>query len=255
MSSGNQSENIGRAPSAATRVGWRPSRKALIAAGVVAILVVVAVVLAVVFSSNSDSNSSAPLTQGAEVQQLLDGIPQKANLLGASSAPVTLVEYVDLGSPQSRDFQTKTMPQIISKYVRPHKVRVELRPLGALSDESVAGRFALIASGDQDKMFNVMQLLFLKQGAKNSGWLSADLMKRVGASVPGLDAKEVIDQSRAGQPLQRAYGYDDQAHADRVVAVPTVLVGATGKKLKKVALKSDADTQTVRAAIQSALAS
>jgi protein-disulfide isomerase len=255
MSSGNQSENIGRATSGAARAGWRPSRRTLIAAAVVAVLVIIAVVLAVVFSSGSGGNSSQPLAQGPETQQLLQGISQKANALGEAKAPVTLVEYVDLQSPQSRDFQTETMPAIISRYVRPGKVLVELRPLGSLSNESVAGRFALISAGDQDKMFNLAQLLFFKQGAKNTNWLSADLMMRAGASIPGLDAKAVIDQSRAGQPLQRAYGYDDQAHADGVVAVPTVFVGTTGKKLKKVAIKSAADTKDVRAAIDSALSS
>jgi hypothetical protein len=90
---------------------------------------------------------------------------------------------------------------------------------------------------------------------KNSNWLTTDLMQRFGASIPGLDANEVIDQSRAGQPLQRAYGYDDQAHADGVVAVPTVFVGPTGEKLKKVALKSAADTKSVSAAINATLSS
>jgi protein-disulfide isomerase len=255
MSSGNQSENIGEASSRAARAGWRPSRRTLIAAGVIAILVIVGVVLAVVFSSGSGGNSAAPLSQGTQVEQLLGGIPQKANTLGADSAPVTLVEYVDLGSPQSRDFQTKAMPLVISRYVRPDKVRVELRPLGSISNESVAGRFALISAGDQDKMFDLAQVLFLKQGARNSGWLDTKLVMRAGASIPGLDAKQVVDQSRAGQPLQRAYGYDDQAHGDRVVAVPTVLVGLTGKKLKKVALKSATDTASVRKAIDSALSS
>jgi protein-disulfide isomerase len=255
MSSGNQSENIGTAPGDAARAGWRPSKRTLIAAGVVAILVVVGVVLAVVFSSSSDSNSATPLPQGAQNQQLLQGIPQKANVLGAAKAPVTLVEYVDIQSPQSRDFQLKTMPVIITRYVRPGKVRVELRPLGSLSSESVAGRFALIGAGDQNKMFNLAQLLFLKQGVKNSNWLTANLMMRFGASIPGLDAKQVVDQARAGQPLQRAYGYDDQAHADGVVAVPTVFVGPTGTKLKKVAIKTAADTKSVSAAINSALSS
>src|SRR5262249_51489016 len=214
---------IGRATTGTTSAGWRPSRRTLIAGGVVAILVIVGVVLAVVFSSSDDS-SAQPIAQGNQTEQLLSGIPQKGNVLGAAAAPVTLVYYVDLGSRQSRDFQTKTMPVIISRYVRPEKARVELRPLGSLSNESVAGRFALISAGDQNKMFNVAQLLFLKQGAQNANWLTADLMMRIGASIPGLDAKAVIDQSRAGQPLERAYGYDDQAHADGVTTVPTVFV-------------------------------
>ena len=254
MSSGNQTENIGTASGDAARTGWRPSRRTVIAAGAVAVLVIVGVVLAVIFSSSSDS-SATPLPQGAQNEQLFRGIPQKANVLGEANAPVTLVEYVDVQSPQSRDFQLKTVPAIITRYVRPGKVRVELRPLGSLSDESVAGRFALIAAGDQNKMFNVAQLLFLKQGVRNSNWLTADLMRRFGASIPGLDAEQVIDQSRAGEPLQRAYGYDDQAHADGVVAVPTVFVGSSGAKLKKVALKSAADTKSVTAAIDAALPS
>src|SRR5215216_2201731 len=86
-------------PAVRTRGQRRPSPRVLIGAGVVALLIVLGIVLAVVLTGRSDSNSSAnaaKLPDAADVQQLLAGIPQDGNVLGKPSAPVTVIQYVDL---------------------------------------------------------------------------------------------------------------------------------------------------------------
>jgi protein-disulfide isomerase len=234
----------------------RPSNRVLIGAAGGAVLVVVAVVLVIVLTRSSSSTNAAaknPLPQAAQVQRLLGGIPQKANVLGNPSAPVTMVEYVDVQSPTSREFQTTSLPQLISRYVRSGKVKVEARPTGRLSTESVAGRFAVIAAGDQNKFFDLLQLFFLNQGRRNTGWLNTTLVIRAGASVPNLDGGAVIDSSRAGHPAAQASQFDADASLDRVRALPTIYVGKSSGKLGRVALKSSVDTRSVRNAIDAAL--
>jgi protein-disulfide isomerase len=233
-----------------------PSKRVLFGAAGGAVLLVVAVVLAIVFTRSSSSNDASvknPLPHAGRVQRLLGGIPQTGNVLGNPSAPVTLVEYLDVQSRASRKFETTSLPQLISRYVRSGKLKVVARPTARFSTESVAGRFAVIAAGDQNKFFNLLQLLFLNQGRRNSGWLNTALVMRAGASVPGLDAGAVIDSSRAGHPSSRASQFDAAASADHVRALPTILVGKTGGKLRKVALKSSVDTRSVRAAVDAAL--
>jgi hypothetical protein len=234
----------------------RPSKRVLIGAGAGAVLLVVAVVLAIVLTHSSGSSNAFannPLPQAGEVRRLLDGIPQHGNVLGNPAAAATMVEYVDVQSPACRQFATTSFPQLVSRYVRGGKLKVEARPTARFSTESVAGRVAVIAAGDQDRFFNLLQLFFLNQGKRNSGWLNTALVMRAGASVPGLNAGDVIDSSRAGHPFAQASRFDSQASADRVSGLPTILVGKTGGKLRKVELKSSEDTRSVRAAIDAAL--
>src|SRR5881227_3863967 len=99
-------------------------RVLLAAAGAVAV-VVVAVVLAVVLTrgGSSSSASATKLSGAADVTALLSGIPQHGNVLGRPSAPVTMVEYVDLQCPFCQEFETTALPTIVRRYVRTGKLR------------------------------------------------------------------------------------------------------------------------------------
>jgi hypothetical protein len=120
----------------------------------------------------------------AKTQRLFKGIPQSGNVLGKSTAPVTVYEYVDAQCPFCEQFETQAMPSLIERYVRTGKAKVVLRPIAFIGADSERGRVAMIAGAEQNKMFNVAQLLFLNQGAENSGWLDDDLVEGVGASIP-----------------------------------------------------------------------
>jgi protein-disulfide isomerase len=71
----------------------------------------------VAFSSGS-SKADVPargslvnaLPGAADAQQLLKGIPQRGNVLGSQSAPVALVEYVDLQCPFCQQFELRQCP-------------------------------------------------------------------------------------------------------------------------------------------------
>ena len=207
------------------------------------LLIVVGVVLGVVLlggSNDSSSNASTSTLPGAaDVQQLLDGIPQHDNVLGRPSAPVTMVEWIDLQCPYCQQFETQAMPQLILA-VRPqrqaqgrdepHRVprpRLAARP-----------RSRALAAGKQNKLFNLMQLLYDNQGAENTGWLNDDILKSAAASVPGLDAERVMTDRNSTEITNRANAFDSQAQADGVRSTPTILVGKSGETPKLVARRA-----------------
>src|SRR5262245_55294778 len=161
MASGKQTKRKRRAaavPPTPRPTQRQASPRVLMAVGaVIALVVMVAIVAIVLTRDSSGSSSSAPpakLAEAADVQRLLRGIPQRGNVPGSPTGPATMVEYIDLQCPYCREFETQVMPTIIPRFVRKGKVKVEMRPLAFLGDDSVRGRAAAIAAGRQNRMFN-----------------------------------------------------------------------------------------------------
>jgi len=264
MPSGKQSKRrrAAQAPPPARSVRKRQaSPRVLAIAAALLALAAAAVVLAVAFGNGDSKDSAAPaqgspanaLTGAVETQQLLKGIPQNGNALGKPTAPVTVYTYVDAQCPFCEQFETEAMPTLIERYVRTGKAKVELRPIAFIGTDSERGRAALIAAAEQDKMFNVAQLLFLNQGAENSGWLNDDLVERIAASIPGLDAPRLLTDRDAPAVADKTSAFDTDADTDGVTSTPTILVGKSGQAAKLVTLTTATDPQPVARAIDAAL--
>ena len=225
-------------------------------------LVVLAVVLAIAITGGDDStDASTPATgslstslPGAdEVQQSLRGIRQDGSVLGSADAPVTLVEYVDLQCPFCQQFETSVMPTVITRYVRDGRVKVDTRILAFLGPDSVRGRAAALAAGRQGKLFNFTQLLYLNQGAENSGWLDDEMVRSAASSVPGLDVTQLLADRDSAAVVADAAKVDAAMTADNIQETPTILVGKTGEAPQPVALTSPTDEESVTQAIEAAL--
>jgi protein-disulfide isomerase len=235
----------------------RASRRTLLIAGVALVLAVVAIAVGVlVTSSSSKQEATLPanaLPHAAAVQKLLDGIPQDRNVLGDPSAPATMVEYLDVQCPYCKDYETRALPKLITDYVRPGKLKLEVRPIAGLGDDSAAGRAALVEAGHQGKFFNLLELLYWYQREENSGWLDAKLVRSVAKNIPGLEVEPVVSALLGNPVSSEIQAFDNQAQSDNVEVTPTILVGKTGGPLKQVTLVSSIDENTVPNAVDAAL--
>jgi protein-disulfide isomerase len=234
----------------------------LLTGAAVVVLAVIGVALGLAFSGGS-SKADVPargslvnaLPGAGDAQRLLQGIPQHGNVLGSRSAPVTLVEYVDLQCPFCQQFETQAMVTLIGHYVRTGKVKIEARPIAFIGVDSQRGRAAAIAAGEQNKLFNFVQILYLNQGSENSGWLNDQMVMAAAASIPSLDVPRLLAGSSSDAAKAQAVAFDHQAAADKVRETPTILVGKSGGVLRPVALTSPSDAQSVASAINAALRS
>ena len=232
------------------------SPKVLIVAGAAVVLIVVAIVLGFVLTGGNSSSSSTPargslvnaLPSAADVNDNLKGIPQHGNILGSPNAPVTLAEYIDLQCPACQQFETQAMPELIGRYVRTGKVKVDARPIAFIGPDSQTGRAAALAAAKQNRFFNFSQLLYFNQGIENTGWLNEAMIKSAAASIPGLDVPRLLNDRKLPTVSDQANAFDSQADQDNVTGTPTILVGKSGGPLRTV----PSDTASISAAIAAA---
>jgi protein-disulfide isomerase len=184
-------------PERRPRARWKP-----LAAIVVAAVAVVGILIAVSAGGSDDGApkglaSGTGLVRVAETERLLAGIPQDGLSLGDPEAPVTVVEFVDLQCPFCGQFARESLADIVERYVRPGKVRLELRPVRFIGPDSARAALAVAAAADQDRAWQFSELFFHNQGVENSGYVTPSFIRRVATGVEGLDVDRLTADMRA----------------------------------------------------------
>jgi protein-disulfide isomerase len=191
--------------------------------GAIVAAVVVVVVLVAVSLAGGDSKTVSSITGVAANEKELAGIPQKANVLGEASAPVTIIEYGDIACPGCQAVSETIIPTVIDRYVRTGQVKMEFRPIAFISQSSERGALGVEAAALQDKMWTLVSLLYKNQGDERDDWLSDDLLEEA-AQKAGLNM-EKWKTDYAGDAVARTYfERTNAASADEVNATPTFIV-------------------------------
>ena len=240
------------------------SPRVLLAAFGVLLAAGLAIGLAVAFagSSGSSRSGSTPkrgstsgklaLPQAASVERLFAGIRQRGNVLGASSAPVTMIEFVDLQCPYCDQFDLQVLPDIVGRYVRAGRLQIKVDILAFIGPDSERGRLAAVAAGAQNRMFDFIELLYANQGVENTGWLTDSMVVRAAASIPGLDVPLLLRDGASSRTRAAASAFDLAATRAGVRRTPTILVGRSGVSPHLVALRSPTDETSLVEAIDAA---
>lgn len=215
--------------------------------------IVIALVLATQLGRSSSPETSAALVGTTEVVALLDGIPQRGNALGDPGAPVTLVEYADLQCPYCAQWATDAFPTLVDDYVRTGKVRLVFRGMAFVGPDSDRALRTVLAAGARNRMWHVLDLLYMNQGPENSGWADDDLLRSTTSAVPGLDSDTVL-ADRYSAAVESALA-DHQRLADEsgIDSTPAFELGKTGGVLQRFR-PSSLDADAMRPALERLLA-
>jgi protein-disulfide isomerase len=152
--------------------------------------VAVIVALIVISQSGGDGGGSSSNLQGTDqVSAELSGIPQQGSLLGETSAPVSVVEFGDPQCPVCASFATEVVPQLLDSKVRSGNATYEYRPWVIIGPDSKPASKAALAAGEQNRLFQFIQLFYANQGDENSGYVTDSFLESVAkaAGVPDID--------------------------------------------------------------------
>ena len=161
------------------------------ALGAVAVAAVLIFIGSAGDSSSTTSNAVTATTPAAPTLSLA-GIPQNGDTLGRASAPVTIEVFEDPQCPFCQEWNQATLPSVVQNYVRPGKVKLVYRGINIIGPNSENGLRANYAAGLQNKLWQMSDELYLRQGEENSGWIDdatiASAAKAAGANVNSISA-------------------------------------------------------------------
>ena len=209
----------------------RRRRLIMLAATSVAALAVVGVLIAV---SQSGGSRKAGLGAGEAIagtgtaQDLFRGIPQSGATLGNPKAPATMVEFVDLQCPFCGDYTRSTLPSIIRRYVRPGKLKLEMRPVSILGEDSTTAAAAAAAAGQSNKLWQFTDLFYLNQGQERSGYVTDDFLRSI-ARGARVDPDAVIAASKTPTSVPLLRQAASEAQNARHQPDPDVPAGTHGR--------------------------
>jgi len=163
----------------------------------------------------------------AVVESVVPPITAADYVIGPADAPVTLIEYCDFQAPICR-----SMAAVVSNVSanHPHQIRIVFRPV-ALSgqlDKSELAVQAAIAAGDQDKFWQMYDVLFQKSNQWDTLTPSAfETWAGKEASGLGLNRDQFSAAMKSQKTVDRLKSMFEAARAFGLQAVPLVLINGT----------------------------
>jgi len=169
--------------------GERRQRLIKLASAAAFLAVAVVAVLIVIASSGGGSGGDASnLKEVAEVEQLLEGIPQHGMVLGEPGAKATLLEFGDLQCPFCKAFAEEVLPPVIENRIASGEAKLSFNNFTIIGPQSVPAGAAALAAGKQGRGWNYVELFYRNQGEENSGYVTGEFLTAVakGAGVPNI---------------------------------------------------------------------
>ena len=159
--------------SAPPKAGWRATIDSwggltVIGSLAAALLVVVAVVVLVNQPGSSMGDEEWVSTERSIVSGRIEGDP---------SAPVRIIEFSDFQCPFCQRFTFQTAPLIHEEFIETGIASLEYRHFSFLGAESFAAAEASECAAEQNRFWDYHDILFLRQGAENSGVFSTGNLK------------------------------------------------------------------------------
>jgi predicted DsbA family dithiol-disulfide isomerase len=208
-------------------------RRRVFGGAAVAAAVAVTVVIAV---SGGHGNANAALggrvNGGSFSHGLFAGIPQHGTVLGRPDAPVRIVEFADLQCPYCQEYTAQALPQLVRDYVRTGRAQMQFENLSFIGPDSVRAGHVAAAAAAQNKLWDFVDLLYLNQGAENTGYATPAYLQRVLQAIPGLNVAAALRASATPAADAALADATNAAAQDGINGTPSFLIGRRSGPLR-----------------------
>lgn len=222
-----------------------------------AALVVVVVVVLVGTGGGSSSTTTSTTSDRTTLPEpsatsIFSGIPQHGDTLGKATAPATLLVFEDPQCPYCKQFNTETLPSVVSDFVRTGRVKLVWRGINIIGANSEPGLRAIFAAGNQNKLWQMAEAVYQRQGAEGSGWITTALLTQA-ATAAGAKSAPVLSASSSAAVTAQLKNAENEATADAIRGTPSFVLQqapAQPQQLNVTSLDPAAFSATLASALQ-----
>src|SRR5947199_6085293 len=132
-----------------------------------------------------------------------------------------MTESADLQCPFCRRYTTDVLPTLVRDYVRTGKVKMVFRDIAFLGSDSVTAGRAAAAAGEQNKLWQFIDVFYGKQEDENSGYVTDAFIRGVAQDVPGLNVSRLMTDRKAPATMQDIAQARAEGHAVRISSTPS----------------------------------
>jgi protein-disulfide isomerase len=186
-------------------------------------VLVALVVVAILVSGGDDGDTKVTKEEGTQSVDLFEGIAQGGTTLGNPQAKVTLYEFADLQCPFCKQYTETVFPQLVEKYVKPGKLKMEWRNLTFIGPDSVTGARAATAAGAQNELWTFADLFYKNQGTENTGYVTDKFIEQI-AQQAGVDPNKLKADMSAPFVEQQLGDAQNMANDFQINSTPSFLL-------------------------------
>ena len=170
-------------------------------------------------------------TTGAPAVNIKDVNLSNEPYIGNPQAKVVLAYWSDYQCPFCKQFETNTLPQIVSDYVQTGKVAVVFKDFSFLGPDSATAALDARAVWQlyPQQYFAWRSAMFSAQDTENTGFGDEASIEKLTATIQGIDVSKVVAAVAANKDAyQKAIDADrDEATKFGIQGTPSFITGTT----------------------------
>ena len=183
---------------------------------------VIAGVLIAVLATTGSKHETTPAASEASppAASTFASVPQHGAMLGSDEAPATLTVYEDPQCPYCRLWSLNVLPTVVQQFVQTGRVKLIWNGIAIIDANSVAGLRGAYAAGRQNRLWDMVEAMYRRQGAEGSGWITKDLLRDAGHEA-GVETEPMIDSLDSGSVTSELRRAAQEATLFRVQGTPS----------------------------------
>ncbi len=150
-------------------------------------------------------------------------VSQGSPIMGASDAPITIIEFGDYQCSNCKKWFLNTKPDIVTNYIDSGKAKLVFMDIAFLGKDSIPASIATYCAEEQGKYWDYHGFLYSNQLSIDNGWANSDSLKGYASNL-GLNMDMFVSCLDSTKYQKRVQFNTEEAQNNGVTGTPTFFI-------------------------------